>query len=80
MRDVPDWLKKWASLICEYVIYEEQQYPMFMKMVYPSLNEEDLVSLNWKNNFVQKIDAKNQRDSKVWNVAITIDKIMHVLK
>ena len=23
MREVPDWLKKWASLICEYILFEE---------------------------------------------------------
>ena len=29
MRDVPDWLKKWASLICEYILFEEEIYPSF---------------------------------------------------
>ena len=23
MKDVPNWLKKWASLICEYCLFEE---------------------------------------------------------
>lgn len=40
-----------------------------MKNDFPNLSLDDL-----------KIDAKNLRDSKLWNVAITIDKIMHVLK
>lgn len=27
-----------------------------------------------------KLDAKNIADNKVWNIAITIDKVMHVLR
>jgi hypothetical protein len=27
MKDVPSWLKKWASLICEYILFEEDFYP-----------------------------------------------------
>lgn len=45
MTDVPDWLKKWASLICEYILFEEGIYPSFFKEMYPNFKEEDLVSL-----------------------------------
>lgn len=45
MKDVPDWLKKWASLICEYILFEEEIYPSFFKAIYPTFNEEDLVSI-----------------------------------
>ena len=48
MKDVPMWLKKWASLICEYIIYEEEQYPMFMKNEFssnPQITEEVLVRI-----------------------------------
>lgn len=31
MKDVPDWLKKWASLVCEYCLFEESVFPDFMK-------------------------------------------------
>lgn len=46
MTDVPDWLRKWASLICEYIIFEEEIYPAFFKAIYPSFQEEDLVRIN----------------------------------
>jgi hypothetical protein len=43
MKDVPDWLKKWASLVCEYCLYEESIYPEFFKKDFPLLSESDLV-------------------------------------
>jgi len=46
MKDVPDWLKKWASLICEYCLFEESQYPAFFKADFPNLSENDLVSIS----------------------------------
>lgn len=27
MKNVPVWLKKWASLVCEYLDFEEKIYP-----------------------------------------------------
>lgn len=44
LRDVPDWLMKWASLICEYILFEEEIYPKFFKDQYPNLTELELVS------------------------------------
>ena len=44
MKDVPDWLKKWASLICEYCLFEEQAYPEHFRKEFPHLSESDLVS------------------------------------
>ena len=69
MKDVPSWLKKWASLICEYCLFEENLYPTFFKADFPHYSENDL-----------KLDARNSRDSKISNIAITVDKVMHVLK
>lgn len=69
LKDVPDWLKKWASLICEYIAYEQEIYPEVMKSEFPNFTVDSL-----------KLDAKNVRDSKLQNVAITIDKVMRVLK
>ena len=44
MRDVPEWLKKWASLICEYIEFEERLYPEIFRNDYPpDVKEEDLV-------------------------------------
>ena len=45
MKDVPNWLKKWASLICEYCLFEEQLYPKNFKDDFPNLSAEDLVSI-----------------------------------
>lgn len=45
MKDVPNWLKKWASLICEYCIFEEQLYPSYFQKEFPQLSEADLVSI-----------------------------------
>jgi len=42
-EDVPNWLKKWASLICEYCIFEEDKYPEFFKNDFPNLTYDDLV-------------------------------------
>ena len=44
MMGVPDWLKKWASLICEYIQFEESKYPEILKVEFPHLSEDDLVS------------------------------------
>ena len=48
LEDAPNWLKKWASLICEYLEFEEILYPTFFKEDYPGIKEEDI-----------KYDAKN---------------------
>jgi hypothetical protein len=45
MKGVPDWLKKWASLICEYIEFEEKMYPELLRVEFPRLTEEDLVSI-----------------------------------
>ena len=69
LEGVPDWLKKWASLICEYILFEQSKYPDLFRADFPTLSEEML-----------QLDAKNVRDVKLQNVAITIDKVLHVLK
>jgi len=33
----PMWLQKWASLICEYLEFEEILYPTFYKEDYPNV-------------------------------------------
>jgi hypothetical protein len=43
LNGVPNWLVKWASLICEYVEFEEEIYPQMLKEDYPYLTEADLV-------------------------------------
>lgn len=48
----PDWLQKWASLICEYLEFEEHIYPEFFKSEFPGLKPEDI-----------KIDAKLQKET-----------------
>lgn len=45
MATAPDWLKKWASLLCEYILFEEQEYPKVLKLDFPHLSESDLVTL-----------------------------------
>ncbi len=69
LKDVPNWLKKWASLICEYIKFEQDAYPTMFRDELSMLTEEQL---QW--------DAKSVRDGKIQNVAITIDKVLHVLK
>lgn len=67
--DAPVWLQKWASLICEYLEFEEYLFPSFFRDDYPkNFNIEEI-----------KIDAKNQKETQIQNIAITIDKIKHVL-
>jgi hypothetical protein len=56
-------------LTCEYIEFEALKYPSELNNEFPHMTEDDL-----------KCDAKNISDNKVWNIAITIDKVMHVLR
>ena len=38
----PLWLQKWASLICEYLEFEEVIYPEFFKDNFPGFKKEDI--------------------------------------
>jgi hypothetical protein len=49
----PLWLQKWASLVCEYLEFEEQIFPETFKNDYPP---------NMKLEHI-KIDARGQRDT-----------------
>jgi hypothetical protein len=69
MEGVPDWLVKWTRLVCDYILFEQNIFPTAFKDDYPGVPEESLC-----------FDAKNNRDVKLQNVAITIDKVQHVLK
>ena len=70
LDDAPEWLQKWASLICEYLEFEEFLFPTFFRDDYPKDFNIDEI----------KIDAKNQKETQIQNIAITIDKVMHVLR
>ena len=37
----PLWLQKWASLICEYLEFEEVLYPSYYKADYPGVRVEE---------------------------------------
>ncbi len=69
MQGVPDWLVKWTRLVCDYILFEQNIFPTAFKDDYPGVPEESLC-----------FDAKNNRDVKLQNVAITIDKVHHVLQ
>lgn len=49
----PEWLKVWASIVCEYLEYEEERFPEFFKNDYPK--DYDIENI--------KIDAKAQKES-----------------
>ena len=49
----PTWLKIWASLVCEYLEYEESKYPQFFKSDYPK--DFDIKAI--------MIDAKAQKET-----------------
>ena len=69
LKKAPDWLKKWASLICDYLEFEERLYPEFFKKDYPvSATKENI-----------EYDAKAQKETQIQNIAITIDKVLHVI-
>jgi hypothetical protein len=65
----PDWLIKWAAYICRYIKFEEAQYPTVFRDDYPNVSVELI-----------KLDAKNMRDVKLSMVAVTINKVKHVLE
>lgn len=69
MKGVPEWLIKWTCFVCEYILFEESMYAVAFKEDYPGMPEDSLA-----------VDAKNIRDGKLQNVAITIDKVQHVLQ
>jgi hypothetical protein len=49
----PSWLAKWASLICEYLEFEEEKFPAFFKDDYPvGMKVEDIM-----------VDAKAQKET-----------------
>ena len=66
----PLWLQKRASLICEYLEFEEILYPVFFKNDFPDCYKLDDI----------KVEARMQKETQIQNIAITIDKIMHVLE
>lgn len=63
---IPLWLKKWASLICEFIEFEQATYPNTQEC---KLSQEYV-----------SIELKNLRDSKLANIAITINKVSRILK
>jgi|APSaa5957512535_1039671.scaffolds.fasta_scaffold35597_3 hypothetical protein len=51
----PLWLQKWASLVCEYLEFEEYIFPETFRKCYPhDMNIETI-----------KIDAKGQKDTQI---------------
>jgi hypothetical protein len=55
LKVAPEWLKIWASLVCEYLEYEEHMFPAFFKADYPpTITLEDI-----------KIDAKAQKETQI---------------
>jgi len=66
---IPNWLKKWASLICKYIQFETMIYPEELQSDFLHMTVADLQN-----------EAKGIQDNKVWNIAITLDKVRHVLK
>lgn len=65
LSTIPEWLQKWASLICEFVEFEQEKY---------SETQEGKLS----QEFIA-IELKNLRDSKLANIAITINKVQRIL-
>lgn len=47
--DAPIWLQKWASLICEYLEFEEYLFPKFFKEDYPKDFNVDEIKIDAKN-------------------------------
>jgi hypothetical protein len=61
MQGVPEWLRKWASLICEYCLFEEQQYPEFFKDEFKTLSLKDLVRLRFNISSIATRCAQHAR-------------------
>ena len=54
----------------EYLEFEEAKFPLyFMEDYPPGMKVEEIM-----------VDAKAQKETQIQNIAITIDKIMHVLE
>ena len=66
LAGIPLWLKKWASLICEFIEFEQENYPETQR------GKESEINI--------AIELKNLRDSKLSNIAITINKVDRILK
>ena len=71
LSKAPTWLKKWASLICEYLEFEERKYLEEFKKDYQTQGAPDDVI---------QYDAKAQKETQIQNIAITIDKVLHVME
>ena len=63
---IPPWLKKWAALICEFIEYEQNTFGETEegKALHPLVLADEL---------------KNLKDAKLANIAITINKVAHLL-
>ena len=65
---IPNWLKKWASLICEFIEFEQIKYPDIhreeYKKMYGKAAEREM-----------QLDLRDLRATKISNIAITIDKV-----
>lgn len=53
LKEAPEWLKIWASLVCEYLEFEEELYPEFFRSDYPQNFSPEAI----------KIDARFQKET-----------------
>ena len=83
LADLPMWLVKWTALICEYIEYEHDKYPVICHeeelsdegQSGPKLGPQKVLT----SEADLRIDAKVIKESKIQNVAITLNKVQHVL-
>jgi hypothetical protein len=77
---------KWAALICEYIEFENDKYPELCREEEYLARQNAVEGSEGKDcqpnealaKLIEqdlKIDAKNIRESKIQNVAITLNKV-----
>ncbi len=71
LKRCPDWLKKWCVHVVEYILLEEEKLP--------SINQKDCPDANKPTLEYYKIDAIQLRESRLTSLAVTVNKVLHVL-
>lgn len=68
--EAPPWLKKWTALVLEYVKFEAKKLPAVLLKSFP----------NFYNEESAHTQAEGVEGLRIQNLAISLDRVVHVLK
>eukprot|EP00826_Nyctotherus_ovalis_P047374 TRINITY_DN5443_c0_g1_i9.p1 TRINITY_DN5443_c0_g1~~TRINITY_DN5443_c0_g1_i9.p1 ORF type:complete len:508 (-),score=88.05 TRINITY_DN5443_c0_g1_i9:237-1760(-) len=68
--EAPQWLRKWTALVLEYVKFEAKKLPAVLLKTFP----------NFYNEESAHTQAEGVEGLRIQNLAITLDRVIHVLR